>query len=197
MHKLDMNQPAKRNFLPVVCGIILLLALACGGSEAPSRAPQPSPHVGSPPQPGSSDQEFVYTKAQLARLPLPIHGRDSLDPRLLAFLGDPGFQYDSRRDYDLGLENDYEGLGLDPQGRAGDRKFLKRLWQKYPTELQGLAADYHRGFWMRTAFSLDQPTRLKNNDINLLLEASAADPRRRELMRKVLYFCLTQHSVRQ
>jgi len=142
---------------------------------------------------GAGGRTFLYNAADLQRI-TDRHPGVSLDPRLASFLTDPGFSYRSP-DYDFGIERRFGVLWLHPHtplaGHETDRAFLQTLNRRYPREI----AAFHRQ-WAGTIrpdpFVLDRETRLADNDIAAMMAFAAGDPRRLELMRKVLFHCLTR-----
>ena len=125
------------------------------------------------------------------------HHLRSLDQSLYTFLTDPYASPSPPKDMASRLEKVFGSLGLRPlaQNRAGraDAKFLLEIQDAYREELHALTAQSWRvGEPQRhRLLSTTAETILTSEQINTLLYRAGHDPRKLELLRRVIYHCLS------
>lgn len=145
-------------------------------AAAPSAAPQAtSSHL-------SDDLIYKISEKDLKKI-----RKDA--PKVYRFLTDRTFKPDPDRDYDLGIEEEYGVLWIEPDRDSKDRRFIDLLRQKYASDFDRIERQI---FDKRNRFRPDQSTRLANNNIASLFSDAQKDPIIRDVLREALAYLLSK-----
>lgn len=106
---------------------------------------------------------------------------------LTQFFVDKNYMPSSNAVYDMGVEDIFGVLWIDPRK---DQEFLTTFRDKFQKDLHLL-----NKVSVNCHFRLDDSTRLANNDIASFLNAAQTEPKLGEMFRYTLTYCLSKPSV--
>lgn len=105
-------------------------------------------------------------------------------PRLYQFLTDPNFKWNPQKDYDLQVEDVFGVLWIAPNQ---DSAFLQSFRTKFQNDLPLL-----NQFDDQSRFTLQDQTRLANNNIAKIFHVGQTSPKANEMLRDALCYCLSK-----